>query len=112
MAELFDKDSKLSENVGVICMTRYLADAIASRADIEELNLDLSNFDDVRVEVKKLLKRQSFDFWTAPWKGSGYDTSVGHVTIVDDLKQIPRNLKEGREWFTNLNVVVEQGVAS
>jgi DGQHR domain-containing protein len=110
--KMFDSDCKLSEKVGIICMTRYLVDAVASRADIEELDLDLSDFDDVRLEVEKLLTRQVFDYWTSSWKGSGYDTAVGHVTVVDDLKQIPRNLKEGREWSTNLNAILENSVAN
>lgn len=107
--DLFDDESKLTEKVGVICMTRYLVDAVASRADIEELDLDLSDFDAVKEEIKKLLKRQSFSFWTSDWKGSGYDTAIGHATIIDDLKQISRNLKNGLEWYTELDMVKKSG---
>jgi DGQHR domain-containing protein len=106
--DLFQEKCALTEKVGIICMTRYLVDALASRADIDELDLDLSNFETVRGEIKKLLGRQSFDFWTADWKGSGYDTAVGHVTIIDDLKQIARNLKSGVDWHTDLKAIKPQ----
>jgi hypothetical protein len=90
-------------------MTRYLVDAVASRADIDELDLDLSDFDAVKEEIKKLLKRQSFSFWTSDWKGSGYDTAIGHATVIDDLKQISRNLKSGLEWYADLKIVKKSG---
>lgn len=102
---VFSEDCKLTEKVGVITMTRYLVDRLASLADTDAVDLDLSALDDVEEQVENLLKRQTPDFWTTKWIGSGYDTSVGHTKVLDALLTIHRNLKGGREWTEGVGIL-------
>ena len=104
-ADIFKDGCKLTEKVGVICMSRYLVDRLASMADLDEVDLDLSDFAEITVQVRKLLKRQTIDFWNAKWKGSGYDTSLGHTKVIEALVRISRNVKDGREWESDVDIV-------
>lgn len=102
---IFVDACKLTEKVGVICMTRYIVDRLAAMADIEDFDLDLSDLEEVARQVEKLLKRQTLDFWNAKWKGAGYDTALGHTKVLEALTRISRNLKEGREWDTDIDIL-------
>jgi DGQHR domain-containing protein len=100
---LWKNDSKLLEKVGVICMTQFLTDSLAKLYEWEEL--DLTEPKDVRKRTTALLKNQSPEFWTRPWKSTSYDTRVGRQLIVDDLFHITRNMRAGDPWHTDLKVV-------
>ena len=102
---VFGDNCKLTEKVGVICMSRYLVDRLASMSDLDEMDLDLSDFVAITDQVKKLLNRQTIELWNAKWKGSGYDTSLGHTKIIEALVRISRNIKDGREWESDVDIV-------
>jgi DGQHR domain-containing protein len=102
---VFEDDCKLTEKVGVICMTRYLVDRLSAMADLEELDLDLSDFVEVGKHVQRLLNRQVIEFWNAKWKGAGYDTGLGHAKVLEALVRISRNIKEAREWHTDVDIL-------
>jgi hypothetical protein len=101
----FSDDCKLTAKVGVICMTRLVVDRLAAMADLDEMDLDLSNFSEVETQVTRMLKRQTIEFWNARWKGSGYDTALGHTKVMEALVRISRNIKDGREWETDVDIV-------
>ncbi|MGJ7570894.1 DGQHR domain-containing protein [Variovorax sp. RB2P76] len=101
---IFTDDCKLTEKVGVISMSKFLVDRLAARADIEEIDLDLSDLEEVGKEVEKLLNRQTLDFWMSEWKGSGYDTSIGHAKVIESLIKISRNIKDGKEWEIDVDI--------
>jgi len=101
----FSDNCKLTEKVGVICMSRFVVDRLAAMADLDELDLDLSDFAEVATQVTKMLKRQTIEFWNAKWKGSGYDTALGHTKVLEALVRISRNIKDGREWETDVDIV-------
>jgi DGQHR domain-containing protein len=102
---VFSDNCKLTEKVGIICMSRYLVERLAAMADLDEVDLDLSDFAEVATQVTKLLKRQTIEFWNAKWKGSGYDTALGHTKVFEALVRISRNIKDGREWETDVDIV-------
>jgi len=102
---VFADNCKLTEKVGVICLSRYLIDRLAAMADMDEVDLDLSDFSEVSLQVAKLLKRQTLELWNAKWKGSGYDTALGHTKVIEALVRISRNIKDGREWGTDVDIV-------
>jgi hypothetical protein len=52
-----------------------------------------------------MLKRQTIEFWNARWKGAGYDTALGHTKVMEALVRISRNIKDGREWETDVDIV-------
>jgi hypothetical protein len=86
-------------------MTRFVVDRLAAMADLDEMDLDLSNFSEVETQVTKMLKRQTIEFWNARWKGAGYDTALGHTKVLEALVRISRNIKDGREWETDVDIV-------
>lgn len=102
---VFADNCKLTEKVGVICMSRFLVDRLAAMADLDEVDLDLSDFSEVSNQITKLLKRQTIDLWTAKWKGSGYDTALGHTKVIEALVRVSRNIKDGKEWDTDVDIV-------
>ena len=103
--KIFEPGCKLTEKVGIVCMTRYVVDRLAAMSDIEDVDLDLADLKDVGEKVQKLLSRQTLDFWNAKWKGSGYDTSIGHTKILEALVKIFRNMKDGKEWGTDIDII-------
>ncbi|WP_454055663.1 DGQHR domain-containing protein [Cupriavidus sp. Marseille-Q8015] len=102
---IFVETCKLTEKVGIICMTRYIVDRLAAMADMEEFDLDLSDLKEVARQVDKVLRRQALDFWNAKWKGAGYDTALGHTKVLEALTRMSRNLKDGREWETDIDIL-------
>lgn len=102
---IFSDACKLTEKVGVICMTRYVVDRLAAMADMEDLDLDLSDLREVARQVERILKRQTLDFWNAKWKGAGYDTALGHTKVLEALTRMSRNLKDGREWDADIDIL-------
>ena len=102
---IFSDTCKLTEKVGVICMSRFIVDRLAAMADMDDFDLDLSDLQEVEVQVKKILKRQTLAFWNSKWKGAGYDTSLGHTKILEAIVRISRNIKEGKEWETDVDIV-------
>lgn len=93
------------ENLARWIRGRLDAPGIDRVADLDELDLDLSDFAEVANQVTKLLKRQTIEFWNAKWKGSGYDTALGHTKVLEALVRISRNIKDGREWETDVDIV-------
>lgn len=102
---IFAEESKLTDKVGIICMTRYIVDRLSSIADLEDIDLDLSELEQIQARVSKDLKRQSLEFWKVKWKGAGYDTAIGHTKVIEALTRIPRNLKDGKEWTHLVDIV-------
>jgi DGQHR domain-containing protein len=102
---IFSDTCKLTEKVGVICMSRFIVDRLAAMADMDDFDLDLSDLLEVEVQVKKILKRQTLAFWNSKWKGAGYDTSLGHTKVLEAILKISRNIKEGKEWETDVDIV-------
>ena len=86
-------------------MSRFIVDRLAAMADMDDFDLDLSDLQEVEVQVKKILKRQTLAFWNSKWKGAGYDTSLGHTKILEAIVRISRNIKEGKEWETDVDIV-------
>lgn len=101
--DLWTKDSRLLDKVGVICMSQFLTDSLAKL--YEWGSLDLTDPDQVRAKAETLLAAQHKEFWTRPWKSSSYDTRVGRQLIVDDLVQLTRNLRAEDPWYQDLQVV-------
>ena len=64
-------------------------------ADLDEVDLDLSDCGEVVTQVTKLLKDRPL-ILERQWKGSGYDTALGHTKVFAALVRISRNIKDGR----------------
>lgn len=102
-AQIWHKESKLLLKVGVVCLTRYITDALVSSFDWGQL--EPSEPEQVATHVKMLLKNQEPEFWVAPWVASSYDTKGGQALIVESLVIISRNLRDDEPWYTEIKMV-------
>ena len=103
--DLWNADSSLLTKVGIICLTEYVTNSMVGSYDLG--TFDLTNMDAVERRVRELLSYQSETFWTLGWPAKGYDTTAGRHAILDALIQISRNLREGLDWFEEVDVLSE-----
>ncbi len=106
--ELWTKDSRLISKVGVICLTRYVAELIVSWADNEELKIDLADLDTIREESTKIMMRLDSRFWTAPWATTaqgGFDTNQGRDRVFGAIRQLYRNSRFDVPWYTDIDIL-------
>jgi DGQHR domain-containing protein len=102
-ADLFIEDSKLLEKVGVICMSQYLAGSLVDLADWGQI--DLRDPHEVRERTEELLRHQKKEFWKIPWASTSLDTRTGRELLVENLKQIARNIRDDIAWNTDVSLV-------
>lgn len=72
----FSKDSKLLSKVGIVCMNQFTVDAIEFFASYSDEEVDLTNEDDVKKCVEKVLATQTEEFWLADWTITISDTRL------------------------------------
>jgi len=101
--DLWVAESKLLSKVGIVCMTQYVTNSVASSYDLAQL--DITNPEPVLLRTRELLIYQQKDFWRANWSLTGKDNSAGRKEVVDALVQIGRNKRAGREWSEDLELL-------
>ena len=101
--DLWVAESKLLSKVGIVCMTQYVTNSVASSYDLAQL--DITNPEPVLLRTRELLIYQQKDFWTANWSPTGKDNSAGRRSVVDALVQIGRNKRAGREWSEDVELL-------
>ena len=100
----FNAASRLLSNVGVVCMTRYVTEALVPLYDWGKLQID--DPAEVQKQTSILLDQQEEGFWDAQWTSASYDTRLGHDQVVDALVRISRNVRSGNPWFEKVDMVV------
>ncbi|MEI8379662.1 MAG: DGQHR domain-containing protein [Planctomycetota bacterium] len=101
--DLWIADSKLISKVGIAAMTRYVADSAVNSFQLGEL--EITEPGAVKARVRALLAFQTPDFWTAEWSLTGKDNPAGRKSVADALVQINLNLRRGREWSTDIQLL-------
>jgi len=101
--ELWVANSKLLSKVGIVCITQYVTNSVASSYDLAQL--DITSPEAVRLRTRELLTYQQKDFWTANWSLTGKDNTAGRKAVVDALIQIGRNTRAGREWSEDVELL-------
>jgi len=100
---LWHKESRLLKKVGILGLTRYITDALVASYDWGQL--DISDPEQIKKHVKKLLSNQEKRFWEVAWKPSSYDTTAGRALVVDSLVQISRNLRADDLWYADVKII-------
>lgn len=100
-----EQSSRLLSKVGIVVFSQYLIDAVIARAEALDQIDSLKDLDQVREHVEKVLERQSYEFWTAPWSSSGLDTEAGRSLVLKDLKRAANNHRNGKPWHEGLSLV-------
>jgi len=106
--ELWIKDSRLVSKVGVVCMTRYISNLIANWADNEELDITITDLEQVEEQTEKIIQYMDQDFWSTPWAEKaqgGFDTNQGRDRVLQALTQLYRNGKRGIPWWTDIDII-------
>ncbi|MGQ4808050.1 hypothetical protein NKDENANG_01417 [Candidatus Entotheonellaceae bacterium PAL068K] len=101
--DLWKKDSKLMNNVGIVCMTIHMTEALVSRYDWGEL--DIADRDIVCEHVKQLLRSQTPEFWHSNWSIRLSDTKAVRDLVVRSLTLISRNMRAGQSWYEDVECV-------
>ena len=105
---LWKKDSRLISKVGVICLTRFVADRITSWADSDDLDIQVTDLDQIEVQTKKIVQYMDPLFWTTPWAEKaqgGFDTNQGRDRVLLAITQLFRNGKRDIPWYTDIDII-------
>jgi DGQHR domain-containing protein len=100
---LWTPDSQLLSKVGVVCLTTFIIEDLTPLADRGDL--DLSNPDDVKVEIQAVLGSLAPQFWTSEWTAKSLDTQAGRQMVVEALRQVRRNVRREAPWYTDVPLV-------
>lgn len=101
----FKKNSKLLSKVGILCMTRYVADTVGFIVSFTAQDLNLSNSEDVAIAVDSVLKLQDERFWLEDWTISISDTKAVRDEIDEALKSIQQNIRDRQPWYAELKIL-------
>lgn len=105
---LWIKDSRLVSKVGIFCLTRFIADRISQWADSDDLEIEVTDLDQIKGLTEKMLSHMDAKFWTTPWAeraSGGYDTNQGRDRVITALTQLYRNGRRDIAWYTDIDII-------
>ncbi|MGO4396190.1 DGQHR domain-containing protein [Variovorax sp. M-6] len=102
---LWSNYSHLLEKACIQALTAYLCDALEQMRLFSEADVQYSDPDVLKREVKKILKRIDPGFFEVEWTTTGLDTRAGQQLLQSDLRQMASNLRSARAWHINLETV-------
>ena len=106
--KLWVKDSRLISKIGVICLTRFIADLITNWADSDELNIEVTDLEQIEDQTRKIIKYIDPKFWTTPWAEKaqgGFDTNQGRDRVMAAITQLYRNGRRDNPWYTDIDII-------
>lgn len=107
--------SRLVSKVGIVCLTRFILDLITSWADNDDLEIDLTDLDDIKHQTLKILNHMDKRFWTTAWSEKapgGFDTTQGRDRVLAALVQLHRNGRKDIPWYTDIDIIDRAGAKS
>lgn len=105
---LWKKDSRLISKVGIFCLTRFIADRITNWADSDDLNIQVTDLEEIEKQTGKILQHMDKRFWTTPWAEKaqgGFDTTQGRDRVLQAITQLFRNGKRDIPWYTDIEII-------
>jgi DGQHR domain-containing protein len=106
--KLWVKDSRLISKIGVVCLTRFIADLITNWADSDELNIEVTDLAQIEDQTRKIIKYIDPKFWTTPWAEKaqgGFDTNQGRDRVMAAITQLYRNGRRDNPWYTDIDII-------
>lgn len=110
---LWKRRSRLVSKVGIVCLTKFVMDMIVKWSENDELEIELTDLEDIVIQTKKIISLMDVKFWTAEWaEGSqgGFDTNQGRERVVRALSQLHRNGRQKEEWYTDIDIISRTSV--
>ena len=105
---LWIKDSRLVSKVGIFCLTRFIADRISQWADSDDLEIEVTDLEQIKGLTEKIHSHMDAKFWTTPWAeraSGGYDTNQGRDRVITALTQLYRNGRRDIAWYTDIDII-------
>lgn len=100
--------NKLISKVGIICLTRFIADRITNWADSDDIDIEITDLDQIEQQTGKIIKYMDQRFWAAPWAekaAGGFDTNQGRERVVAAIRQLYRNGRSKLDWYTDIDII-------
>lgn len=105
---LWKKDCRLVSKVGIVCLTRFIADRITNWADNDELHIEVTDLDEIETQTRKIIQYMDQRFWSTPWAEKaqgGFDTAQGRERVVQAITQLYRNGKRQIAWYSDIDII-------
>lgn len=102
--DLWQPNSKLMTKSGIIAMTSFVADALIAKYDYAG-DLDVSDPEKVREQVKLILDYQTPELWKSEWTMKISDALAVRGKIIDSLTKIYRNMRANVAWHEDVDLV-------
>jgi hypothetical protein len=100
--------SRLVSKVGIVCLTRFVADLITRWADSDELDIEVTDLEQIHEQTTKIVGYMDPRFWSAPWAEKaqgGFDTNQGRERVLGALTHLYRNGRRGVEWYSEIEII-------
>jgi len=107
-SSLWKKDSRLVSKVGIVCLTRFIADRITNWADSDDLDIEVTDLEEIEAQTRKIIQYMDPKFWTTPWAEKaqgGFDTNQGRERVMSAITQLFRNGRREIAWYTDIEII-------
>ncbi|MDM4769077.1 DGQHR domain-containing protein [Solimonas sp. SE-A11] len=99
-------DSRLLIKVSIFALTIFVLETMHAKLLSEDsAPTDFTDQGEIEAVVKRTTDRIPEAFWTADWKLKELDTAVGRQQLVDALKVIVSNSRNGKSWYDNVPLI-------
>ena len=105
---LWTKGTRLVSKVGIVCLTRFIADRITNWADSDELDIEVTDLEQIEDQTRRIIQYMDSHFWTTPWAEKaqgGFDTNQGRDRVLQAITQLYRNGKREIPWYTDIEII-------
>lgn len=102
---LWSSETHLLEKACVQAVTGYICDSLEKMRLFSESDMQLTDPDILKAEVKRVLKKLDPSFFEVQWSTTGLDTRAGQDMLLGDLRQMSSNLRASRPWHSDLETV-------
>lgn len=99
------KGSHLLEKVGIYALTVYILDSLMALQQVSDSPIDLTDEDELRPAVERLVSGIPGIFWGMPWKATELDTKTGRELLIEALQTISSNTRHDRDWYEGVELV-------
>lgn len=109
--DAFVYESKLMNKVGLVTMTKYVAEEMIALSTYGSQPIDMGNDEDVSQAVQKILALQTPQLWLRDWNLTVSDTKSVRDQIEAAMRLIQQNIRGGDEWTQELSLVVSEAAS-
>jgi hypothetical protein len=92
----------------MFCLTRFIVDRIANWADSDQLDIEVTDLEEIERQTKKIIGYMDARFWTTPWAEKaqgGFDTNQGRDRVLRAIQQLYRNGRRDLDWYTDIDII-------